>query len=39
MSEVDVAYAPRTAGSTSKVTGTVGGTLRTVVDMGRVLTR
>ncbi|EXG81561.1 glycosyltransferase family 2 protein [Cryptosporangium arvum] len=39
VAEVDVAYAPRTAGSTSKVTGTLGGTVRTVVDMGRVLTR
>jgi glycosyltransferase involved in cell wall biosynthesis len=35
--EVDVDYAPRTGGGRSKVTGTVRGTLRTVVDMGRVL--
>jgi glycosyltransferase involved in cell wall biosynthesis len=36
--EVDVAYSPR-AGGRSKVTGTVGGTLRTVADMTRVLGR
>jgi glycosyltransferase involved in cell wall biosynthesis len=35
--EVDVDYAPRAAGSRSKVTGTVRGTLRTVADMTRVL--
>jgi glycosyltransferase involved in cell wall biosynthesis len=35
--EVDVDYAPRTAGGRSKVTGTVRGTLRTVADMSRVL--
>ena len=35
--EVDVDYAPRAAGSRSKVTGTVRGTLRTVADMSRVL--
>jgi dTDP-L-rhamnose 4-epimerase len=34
--ECDVRYAPR-AGGRSKVTGTVRGTLRTVVDMNRVL--
>ncbi|MFG1927277.1 glycosyltransferase family 2 protein [Cryptosporangium sp. NPDC048952] len=39
VTEVEVGYAPRTVGSKSKVTGTVGGTLRTVVDMGRVLAR
>ncbi|HKS99129.1 MAG TPA: glycosyltransferase, partial [Rugosimonospora sp.] len=35
--EVDVDYAPRTAGGRSKVTGTVRGTLRTVADMSRIL--
>lgn len=35
--EVDVAYHPRTEGTTSKVTGTVLGTVRTVRDMSRVL--
>ncbi len=35
--EVDVDYAPRTAGGKSKVTGTVRGTLRTVADMSRIL--
>jgi hypothetical protein len=35
--EVDVDYAPRTAGGKSKVTGTVRGTLRAVRDMSRVL--
>jgi dTDP-L-rhamnose 4-epimerase len=35
--EVDVDYAPRAAGGRSKVTGTVRGTVRTVLDMGRVL--
>ncbi len=39
IAEVDVAYAPRTPGSTSKVTGTAAGTLRTVRDMSRVLAR
>jgi dTDP-L-rhamnose 4-epimerase len=34
--EVDVGYAPR-AGGRSKVTGTLGGTVRTVRDMARVL--
>ena len=37
--EVDVDYAPRTAGSHSKVTGTVSGTARAVLDMRRVLAR
>jgi glycosyltransferase involved in cell wall biosynthesis len=37
ITEVDVDYAPRTG--RSKVTGTVRGTVRTVVDMGRVLAR
>lgn len=35
--EVDVAYAPRSPGTKSKVTGTLGGTLRTVHDMWKVL--
>jgi glycosyltransferase involved in cell wall biosynthesis len=35
--EVDVDYAPRTAGGRSKVTGTVRGTARAVRDMRRVL--
>jgi glycosyltransferase involved in cell wall biosynthesis len=35
--EVDVAYAPRAAGTRSKVTGTVRGTARAVRDMSRVL--
>jgi glycosyltransferase involved in cell wall biosynthesis len=39
ITEVDVDYAPRTAGGKSKVTGTVRGTLRTVADMSRVLAR
>jgi len=37
--EVDVTYLPRTAGSVSKVTGTVLGTVRTVQDMSAVLAR
>jgi hypothetical protein len=37
--EREVAYAPRTAGSRSKVTGTVLGTVRTVRDMSAVLAR
>jgi len=37
VSEVDVDYAPRWAGTRSKVTGTVRGTLRTVADMSAVL--
>ena len=39
IAEVDVDYAPRTAGSRSKVTGTVFGTVRAVRDMSRVLAR
>jgi glycosyltransferase involved in cell wall biosynthesis len=39
IAEVDVDYAPRAAGSRSKVTGTVRGTLRTVRDMSGVLRR
>jgi glycosyltransferase involved in cell wall biosynthesis len=35
--EVDVDYAPRAEGGRSKVTGTVRGTVRTVLDMSRVL--
>jgi len=35
--EVDVDYAPRAAGTRSKVTGTVRGTARAVRDMARVL--
>lgn len=35
--EVDVDYAPRATGGRSKVTGTLRGTVRTVLDMGRVL--
>ncbi len=35
--EVDVDYAPRTAGTRSKVTGTVRGTARAVRDMAKVL--
>jgi glycosyltransferase involved in cell wall biosynthesis len=38
VAEVDVDYAPR-AGGRSKVTGTVRGTLRTIVDMSRVAAR
>ncbi|MBN1093421.1 glycosyltransferase family 2 protein [Blastococcus sp. TML/M2B] len=37
--EVDVDYAVRTAGSRSKVTGTVRGTARTIRDMSAVLAR
>jgi glycosyltransferase involved in cell wall biosynthesis len=37
--EVDVDYGPRTAGSRSKVTGTVLGTVRTIRDMRAVLAR
>jgi glycosyltransferase involved in cell wall biosynthesis len=37
VSEVDVDYAPRSDGGRSKVTGTLGGTLRTIVDMTRML--
>ncbi|TQS43116.1 glycosyltransferase family 2 protein [Cryptosporangium phraense] len=39
IAEVEVDYAPRTAGSRSKVTGTVAGTARAVLDMSRVLAR
>lgn len=39
ITEADVDYLPRAEGTTSKVTGTVGGTLRTVRDMSRVLAR
>lgn len=35
--EVDVDYAPRAEGGRSKVTGTLRGTVRTVLDMSRVL--
>ncbi|MFC4066210.1 glycosyltransferase family 2 protein [Actinoplanes subglobosus] len=37
--EVDVDYHPRAAGTRSKVTGTVLGTLRAIHDMGAVLAR
>ncbi|XVU28532.1 glycosyltransferase family 2 protein [Actinoplanes sp. CA-054009] len=37
--ELDVAYHPRAAGTRSKVTGTVRGTLRTISDMRAVLSR
>lgn len=37
ITEVDVRYGPRTAGSHSKVTGTALGTMRAVRDMRRVL--
>ncbi len=37
--EVDVTYRPRAAGTRSKVTGTVLGTVRTVRDMAAVLAR
>lgn len=37
--EVEADYAPRTAGSRSKVTGTALGTIRAVRDMSRVLAR
>jgi glycosyltransferase involved in cell wall biosynthesis len=37
--EVDVDYAPRWAGTTSKVTGTLRGTLATIADMSAVLSR
>jgi glycosyltransferase involved in cell wall biosynthesis len=39
VTEVDVAYHPRAAGTRSKVTGTVRGTARAIHDMGRVLAR
>lgn len=37
VSEVDVDYLPRAIGTKSKVTGTVGGTMRAVRDMSKVL--
>jgi dTDP-L-rhamnose 4-epimerase len=37
--EVDIAYSPRAEGTRSKVTGTVGGTVRTIRDMRGVLAR
>jgi hypothetical protein len=37
--EVDVDYAPRAEGTTSKVTGTVRGTITAVLDMRAVLAR
>ena len=39
VTEVDVRYGPRTAGTRSKVTGSVRGTLRAVRDMSAVLAR
>ncbi|MCY1136719.1 glycosyltransferase family 2 protein [Actinoplanes sp. Pm04-4] len=39
VAEVDVAYHPRAAGTKSKVSGTVRGTLRAVRDMSAVLAR
>jgi glycosyltransferase involved in cell wall biosynthesis len=39
VAEVDVTYAPRTAGTRSKVTGTVRGTARAIRDMTAVLAR
>jgi glycosyltransferase involved in cell wall biosynthesis len=39
VAEVDVDYRPRTAGTRSKVTGTVRGTVRAVRDMSAVLAR
>ncbi len=39
IAELDVAYHPRAAGTRSKVTGTVRGTLRAVADMRAVLAR
>ncbi|GAB3360716.1 glycosyltransferase family 2 protein [Modestobacter lapidis] len=39
ITEVDVGYAPRAEGTTSKVTGTVLGTVRTIRDMREVLSR
>ncbi len=39
VTEVDVRYGPRTAGTRSKVTGTVRGTVRAVRDMSAVLAR
>ncbi|MGH8775790.1 MAG: glycosyltransferase family 2 protein [Jiangellaceae bacterium] len=37
--EADADYAPRTPGTQSKVTGTLRGTVRTALDMSRVLAR
>jgi glycosyltransferase involved in cell wall biosynthesis len=39
IAETDVTYAPRWAGTHSKVTGTVVGTARTIIDMSAVLAR
>ena len=39
VTEVDVTYGPRTAGTKSKVTGTVRGTARAIRDMSAVLAR
>jgi len=39
VAEVDVSYAPRTAGTKSKVTGTIRGTARAISDMTAVLAR
>jgi len=39
VAEVDVTYAPRTAGTKSKVTGTIRGTARAIRDMTAVLAR
>jgi len=39
VTEVDIAYHPRAAGTKSKVTGTVRGTARAIRDMGAVLAR
>jgi hypothetical protein len=39
ITEVDVAYHPRAAGTRSKVTGTVRGTARAIRDMSAVLSR
>lgn len=39
VAEVDVAYSPRAAGTRSKVTGTLRGTVRAVRDMSAVLAR
>jgi glycosyltransferase involved in cell wall biosynthesis len=39
VTEVDVTYGPRTAGTKSKVTGTIRGTARAVRDMSAVLAR
>jgi hypothetical protein len=39
VTEVDVTYGPRAAGTRSKVTGTVRGTARAIRDMSAVLAR